>query len=336
MSSRSQYTHLSETNPAWESVASKQSEIDKISGKLLALPIEEFRKITYRPPPLPEDVPTPGKDLNITHCEVSVKDGTKISIRIYKPLDPPDAALLFFNVHGGGWVVGTPETEEAQNRLIAVKCNAIVVSVDYRKAPEFPYPYALNDSYDVFLWCKSNAAFLGCNPDKIIVGGGSAGANISAAIAQRARDEGVHGIIGQVLNIPVMCYPAHFPVAKYEYRSYEQNKDSAIVDAARMHWFWSQYLPNAEADPYASPLLASSLRGLPPTLVQVAGKDPLRDEGMAYAEELKTCRVPVTLKVYTGMPHAFYIHPQLQDSIDYLQTMVDWIRQLVGPVDNPN
>jgi acetyl esterase/lipase len=102
MSSRSQYTHLSETNPAWESVASKQSEIDKISGKLLALPIEEFRKITYRPPPLPEDAPTPGKDLNITHCEVLVRDGTKISIRIYKPLDPPDAALLFFNVHGGG------------------------------------------------------------------------------------------------------------------------------------------------------------------------------------------------------------------------------------------
>jgi hypothetical protein len=102
MSSRSQYTQLSETNPAWESVASKQSEIDKISGKLLALPIEEFRKITYTPPPLPEDAPTPGKDLNITHCEVLVRDGTKISIRIYKTLDTTDAALLFFNVHGGG------------------------------------------------------------------------------------------------------------------------------------------------------------------------------------------------------------------------------------------
>jgi acetyl esterase/lipase len=133
MSSDSKYTHLSETNPAWETVAAKQSEIDELSRKLLALPIEEFRKITYRPPPLPEDAPVPGIDLNITKHEVTVRDGTKISIRIYKPIFAPDVALLFFNVHGGGWVVGTPETEEAQNRLIVVKCNAVVVSVDYRR-----------------------------------------------------------------------------------------------------------------------------------------------------------------------------------------------------------
>ena len=142
MSSCTRYTHFSEPNPAWQSVASKQREKDKISGECFALPIEEFRKIAYKPPPLPEDAPVPGQDLNITKCDVSVRDGTKISIRIYKPLNPPDAALLFFNVHGGGksllqiadtcigagfdknwtgWVVGTPETEEAQNRLIAVK-----------------------------------------------------------------------------------------------------------------------------------------------------------------------------------------------------------------------
>lgn len=102
MSSRSQYTHFSDANSAWQSVASKQREIDKISRELLALPIEKFRKIAYKPPPLPEDAPIPGKDLNITQGEVSVRDGTRISIRIYKPLNPPDAALLFFNVHGGG------------------------------------------------------------------------------------------------------------------------------------------------------------------------------------------------------------------------------------------
>lgn len=84
-------------------------------------------------------------------------------------------------------------------------------------------------------------------------------------LAQKARDEGVSGIVGQILNIPVTCHPAHFPVTKYEYGSYEQNSESPIVGAARMHWFWRQYLPNAEKDVYASPLLASSLRNLPPT-----------------------------------------------------------------------
>ncbi|KAI9745056.1 MAG: hypothetical protein M1818_001334 [Claussenomyces sp. TS43310] len=324
------HAHLSEVNPAWETVALKQKETDDLSRKLFALPIEEFRALQYRPPALPEDCPAPGRDINITHDEVSVRDGTKIGIRIYKPMKPLPHALLFFNAHGGGWVVGTPETEEAQNRLIAAKNNAVVVSVDYRRAPEFPYPYAINDCYDVFLWSKQNSSLLGINPDKMVVGGGSAGANISAVIAQRARDEGIGGIIGQVLNIPVTCHPAHFPAAKYEYGSYEQNKDSPIVDSAKMNWFWHQYLPNAEADARASPLLASSLQHLPPALVQIAGMDPLRDEGIAYAEALQASGVPVTLKIYPGMPHAFYAHPQLPPSIEYLQTMVDWIRRNYG------
>lgn len=100
--SRYLYAHLSDSNPAWESVASKQSEADRISRKLLALPIEQLRALTYRPPPLPEDTPTPEKDLYITQHEVAVRDGMKIPIRIYKPITPLHDALLFFNVHGGG------------------------------------------------------------------------------------------------------------------------------------------------------------------------------------------------------------------------------------------
>ncbi|KAJ9145078.1 Lipase esterase family protein [Pleurostoma richardsiae] len=319
------FTHLTTMDPEWAEIAPKHAPIDELANKLYRLPIEEFRKVPYKAPPLPGDAPVAGRDLLIRTTEVAVKDGYKVGIRIYEPIQLGKGHVLFFNVHGGGWTVGTPETEEVQNRLVAVKNRAVVVSVDYRRAPEFPFPYALNDSLDVLLWCKENAESLGVDPNKIIVGGGSAGANVSTVLAHIARDEGISGIIGQVLNIPVTCHPDHFPLSKYEYESYEQNAHSPLVTAERMRLFWNNYLPRAEADPRASPLLATSLAGLPPALVQVAGMDPLRDEGLAYTEALRADGVDVTLKVYPGMPHAFYVYPELKSSVEYFQAIVDWI-----------
>ncbi|KAH7385685.1 lipase esterase family protein [Pyrenochaeta sp. MPI-SDFR-AT-0127] len=319
--------HLSNAHPEWEKVAERQKQIDEKLESIYKLPIEEFRKIPYQAPRLSDHTPVPGQDLTISVSQVVVRDGTKVGIRIYSPLAVTENHVLFFNIHGGGWTVGTPQTEEGQNRMIAVRNNAIVVSVDYRRAPEFPFPYALNDSIDAFNWVRSNAKALGADPNRIIVGGGSAGANIATVLAHIMRDEGVQGVIGQILNIPVTCHPDHFPHAQYEGGSYEQNAFAPIVNASTMRLFWNNYLPNVDTHYWASPLLSTSLAGLPPTLIQVAGMDPLRDEGIAYAEALKQSGVNVMLKVYPGMPHAFYIYPDLGPSVEYLETMVQWIEE---------
>ncbi|KAF2020075.1 lipase esterase family protein [Aaosphaeria arxii CBS 175.79] len=322
------FAHLSDPHPEWKTVAEDHMKNEEKLSYLYDLPIEEFRKIPYRPPPLSVNVPQPGQHLQISERQIRVRDGTKISLRIYRPMMTTGNHVLFFNIHGGGWTVGMPQTEEGQNRLIAARNEAIVVSVNYRLAPEFPFPYALEDSIDALKWTQSNARLLEADPSRIILGGGSAGANVAAVMAQIARDENMSGIIGQILNIPVTCHPDHFPHSKYEGNSYEQNALAPIVNAAKMHFFWNNYLPSGEAHPWNSPLLSKSLRGLPPTLVQVAGMDPVRDEGIAYAEALMAEGVDVKLKVYAGMPHAFYVYPDFGSSLEYLETMVEWVHQV--------
>ncbi|KAI0136172.1 lipase esterase family protein [Xylariales sp. AK1849] len=336
--------HLSEVNPEWVEVAPEHEKIEKLVDTLYSLPLEEFRKVPYAPPPIPTDAPVPGRDINIREAKVVVRDGHNVGIRIYQPLDVGHNHMFFFNIHGGGWTVGTPETEEAQNRFIAAKNQAVVVSVDYRRAPEFPFPYALHDSYDVLMWCIATAESLGIDKNKFVLGGGSAGANVvssrhylsyippstskgrqAAVLAHIVRDEGIPGLIGQMLNIPVTCHPDHFPASKHEYKSYEQNAKAPMVNSARMRLYWSYYLPSATAEPRASPLLASSFSGLPPALIQVAGMDPLRDEGLAYAEVLKNSGVNVSVKIYPGLPHAFYAYPNLKSTQEYFHTMVHWM-----------
>ncbi|KAI0151074.1 lipase esterase family protein [Pestalotiopsis sp. NC0098] len=287
------YAHLSEMSPDWAEVAHDHEEAAKLADALYKLPLEEFRKVPYKPPPLPTNVPMPGHDLKITEDMVTVRDGHAIAIRVYEPLGPGD----------NRWTVGDPKTEEAQNRFIASKNGAVVVSFDYRRfdilpcqgsmmlrfcrAPEFQFPYALEDSYDVLRWCIDNAKSLQIDNTRIILGGGRAGANLAAALARILIDENIPGMVGQILNIPVTCHPDHFPRSKYEYTSYEQNSQAPIVSAARMRQYWANYLPGATTDARANILLASSFVGLPPALIQVAGMDPLRDEGLAFAEALK-------------------------------------------------
>ncbi|EXJ84559.1 hypothetical protein A1O3_05228 [Capronia epimyces CBS 606.96] len=320
------YGHLSEIDPDF---APLKEEADKNFAALWSLPLDEFKAAWLTAPvALPNNAPQPGQEYSVVDQEAPVRDGSRIGLRVYKPLDPPTNAVLVLKAHGGGWVVGSHEVEEVENRFLAAQGSAVVVSVDYRMAPAYKYPYAINDCFDVLKWCKSHAFKLGIDPEKIIVAGGSAGGNIAAVLAQKARDEGVSGLVGQILNIPVTCHPKLFPSDKYEYGSYQQNKDSTVVDAPRMDWFWHQYLPNADAEVYASPLLAKDLSNLPPALIQVAGMDPLRDEGLAYAEALKAAGVPVTLKIYKGLPHGFYMFPQLKQSQEYWDSCVQFVQQV--------
>ncbi|KAE8386314.1 alpha/beta hydrolase fold-domain-containing protein [Aspergillus alliaceus] len=263
--------------------------------------------------------------VEVNHRTIKVRDGAEIKVGIYKDKDVGPNATLFFGVHGGGWVLGDYQSERPMHLLVAKKTKSVVVGVNYRLAPEYQFPHPVNDCFDALQWCRENADTLGINPNRIIVGGGSSGGNIAAALAQKDRDEGIGAVIGQVLNIPDICHPAHFPKDKYEYSSPEQNKDAPIMPTHAAHWFWEQYCPTAGVDPYASPILAKSLEGLPPALVQVAGLDPIRDEGLAYCEALEDAGVPVQRKVYPGLPHAFYLFPDLKATSVFYDTVVDWI-----------
>ncbi|KAI9722308.1 MAG: hypothetical protein M1812_001780 [Candelaria pacifica] len=152
---------------------------------------------------------------------------------------------------------------------------------------------------------RENASRFSADPETIILAGASSGANLVAAVTQRALQNSIAGIRGQILTIPALCHPRHFPADKYELHSYESLENVPMMPAKRMEGFWNAYYSGQETNAEVSPLLAESHKGLPPTIMQVAGADVLRDEGIAYAKALENSGVKVHLKVYQGMPHLF-------------------------------
>ncbi|HUI27793.1 MAG TPA: alpha/beta hydrolase [Candidatus Kryptonia bacterium] len=223
-----------------------------------------------------------------------------IPVRTYTPSGrAPFPVLVYF--HGGGWVIGSVETYDILCRALANAAGCIVVSVDYRLAPEHKFPAAAEDAYAAAKWAAANAAAIGADPARIAIGGDSAGGNLTAAVALMARDRGTPSFVHQLLVYPVTD-------AGCDTVSYRENADGYLLTKAAMHWFWGHYLRN-EADgdnAYASPLRAPHLRGLPPALVITAEFDPLRDEGEAYAARLRDAGVPVTVTRYDGMIHGFF------------------------------
>jgi acetyl esterase/lipase len=263
------------------------------------------------------------------HLPVPVSDGAEVEIRILRPTNSESERLpLLFVLHGGGWVVGGHDSESSMSRAVCVKNRMVVVSVDYRRAPEHTFPTALNDGYDVFRWIFANAAAYHIDASRTILAGTSAGASLIAALALRLRDDELQdGVLGQILNLPAVCHPDHAPTDRFELNSYEQNANAPTINGQSMRWFWRQYCPDADAgsDPLASPLLAKDHSRLPPALIQVAGLDALRDEGIAYAGVLEAAGVPVELKTYPGLPHGFVLAIKMQVVNDYYKSMVDWI-----------
>jgi acetyl esterase len=208
-------------------------------------------------------------------------------------------ALIYF--HGGGFVFGNLDTHDAVCRAIAKASGAVVISVDYRLAPEHKFPAAVDDSYAATLWVAANAEKLGIDARRIAVGGDSAGGNLATVIAMRCRDAGRPALAAQLLIYPVT------DVSTFETGSHREFAEGYFLSRAAMQWFTGHYLASADqkSHPEASPLLASNLSGLPPALVITAEFDPLRDEGEAYAERLKQAGVPVTVRRYPGMIHGF-------------------------------
>jgi acetyl esterase len=238
----------------------------------------------------------------------------EIPVRIYTPEGSgPFPALVFF--HGGGWVVGSIQGSDHTCRALANGGGCVVVSVEYRLAPEHKFPAAADDSYAATRWVAENAAAIGVDPARIAVGGVSAGGNLAAVVALMARDRGGPSLVHQLLVVPVTDYRANTP-------SYRENGEGYQLSANGMRWFWNHYLASESdgAHPYASPLYADDLRGLPPALVQTAEYDPLRDEGEAYAARLREAGVPVTATRFPGMIHGFF---SLATVLDQGQKAVD-------------
>jgi acetyl esterase len=226
--------------------------------------------------------------------------GGEIRLRIYTPEGRGALPVLVY-FHGGGWVIGTFETHDGVCRHLAKQSQAIVVSVDYRLAPEHKFPAAAEDCYAATRWVADNAAALGADAKRLAVGGDSAGGNLAAVVSLMARDRGKPKIAFQMLIYPVTNHA-------YDTPSYRDNADGYLLTRDAMVWFWNHYLSGESdgANPYASPLRAASFTGLPPAMVVTAELDPLRDEGEAYAEKLRQAGVPVKLKRYDGLIHGFF------------------------------
>jgi acetyl esterase len=227
-----------------------------------------------------------------------------LPIRIYWP--PPNAArsgpppvVVFF--HGGGWSIGDLDTHDGAARIHAVGADALVVSVDYRLAPEHPYPAAVEDVWAATHWTAGHAAELGADPDLLAVAGDSAGGNLSAVVAQLARDSGGPPITFQLLWYPATTWDTRLP-------SFAENADAPILDRSSVAAFSRWYAAGVDLSdppPALAPARAESLAGLPPAYVAVAGHDPLRDDGIRYAELLAAAGVPVELDNAETLVHGY-------------------------------
>jgi acetyl esterase len=222
-----------------------------------------------------------------------------IPVRIYTPSGSGEFPVVVY-FHGGGWVLGTLETVEVLCTRLANRSGAVVVSVDYRLAPEHKFPAPVTDCYAATQWVADHARELDADPQRIAVAGDSAGGNLAAVITAMARDAGTPPLVFQVLLCPVTNHDFETP-------SYRDNGRDYFLTTDMMKWFWDLYLHEATdgRDWRASPLGLADLSGLPPAYVVTAEYDPLRDEGEAYAERLRAAGVPVTLKRYDGQIHDF-------------------------------
>ena len=255
--------------------------------------------------------------------------GGKLPVRVYTPEgSPPFPIVVFF--HGGGWVVGTLDTYDPLCRDLAAATPAVVVSVDYRLAPEHRWPAAVEDAYAATLWASANAAALGGAQHRLAVAGDSAGGNLAAVVALGARDRGGPPIAFQLLVYPVLDAAA-------DTASWREYADGFYLTADGMRWYWDQYLGGAEGSaPDASPARAAFLGGLPPALVVGASHDILRDEGEAYAARLREAGVAASASRVPGMVHGFLRWRAVTGAADAaLQEAAAALRSVLGPEPGP-
>lgn len=220
-----------------------------------------------------------------------------IPLHVYTPEgDGPFPIIVYF--HGGGFVIADTQVYDATPRALCNGAEAIVISVDYHRAPEYPFPAAPDDAFVAYQWILQNTEQFNGIPGKVAVAGESAGGNLATVVALKARDHGIALPLHQLLIYPVVD-------DDFNRASYLENADAQPLNVAMMHWFFKHY--DADPDsPYALPMKADSLAGLPPATVITAEADPLHSEGAAYAERLQQYEVPVCHQHYEGVAHEFF------------------------------
>ncbi|WP_224449940.1 alpha/beta hydrolase [Haloprofundus salilacus] len=242
----------------------------------------------------------------------------EVPIRVYRPDgEGPFPTLVYY--HGGGWTLGTLDSIDGVCRAFARRANCLVVSVDYRLAPEHPFPAAVDDAYAAVEWAAANAETFDGDAGSVGVAGTSAGGNLAAVTALRVR-----AFDGPELAHQTLLYP--MIERNFERDSYVENAEGYLLSARDVRWFWEQYLrsPVDAYNPFAAPIRASDLSGLPPTTVVTAGFDPLCDEGVAYAERLSEAGVAVERRHYPAMIHGFL---SLTDDVDVADEAMDAVAE---------
>jgi len=223
----------------------------------------------------------------------------RVTLRILVPVENPIGVLVYY--HGGGWVLGSIDEYDTVARKLAERTSCAVVLVEYRLAPEHRYPAAVDDSYAALEWVGQNVKYIAGREVPLIVAGDSAGGNLAAVMAVRARARNGPPIALQVLIYPVTDSDLDLP-------SYADPENQLLLTRDGMIWFWDHYIPDSSrrSEPDASPLHTDNLSGLPPTVILTAEHDVLRDEGEAYAARLQEADVKVNLKRYPGQMHGFF------------------------------
>ncbi|MBV9826370.1 MAG: alpha/beta hydrolase [Alphaproteobacteria bacterium] len=299
-----------------------QALLDKGTGvpATHTLPVAEARRLYEARVPLM----APAAAIGSVREHAIEGPGGKLRLRIYTPQSAGPSPLVVF-YHGSGFVLCSLNTHDGMCRNLCGGAECVVVSVDYRLAPEHKFPAGLDDCVAATLWAIAHAAELGADASRTVVAGDSAGGNLAAAAALRLRDEGGPRLCGQLLIYPVTDY--HTPGTP----SYAENGNGYGLTRATMEWFWGHYLAGASdaANPLASPLRAADLRGLPPALVQTAEYDPLRDEGELYAERLRQAGVPTDMSRWPGMNHGFLFWVGIVDrAADAMAECCAWLRRV--------
>ena len=267
----------------------------------------------------------PGPDMASVRDTRVRASGGFVPVRVLVPVDRPRGVIVYY--HGGGWVIGGLADFDKLGRLLAQRTGCVVLLVDYRLAPEYRFPTAVDDAWAALRWADDHRAELtGAGEEEtqapLIVAGDSAGGNLSAIMALRARAAGGPPVALQVLVYPVTdCDP--------ESTSYRDPANQLMVSRESMLWFWDHYAPDPEArlHPDASPLRSASFAGLPPAVILTAEHDVLRDEGELYATRLVKAGVPVRHRRFAGQMHGFFTMvdalPGAAAGLDYVAAAID-------------